>query len=29
MAKCRYIPKLVEISGAKDFMIRKVVEKDA
>ncbi len=29
MAKCRYVPKLVDIDGAKDFMIRKVIEKDA
>ncbi len=28
MAKCRYVPKLVDISGAKDDMIKKVVEKD-
>lgn len=28
MAKCRYVPKLVDIDGAKDFMIRKVIEKD-
>lgn len=28
MAKCRYVPKLVDIDGAKDFMIKKVIEKD-
>jgi hypothetical protein len=26
MSKCRYIPKLVEIDGAKDTMIKKVIE---
>jgi hypothetical protein len=26
MAKCRYIPKLTEIDGGKDFMIKKVIE---
>ncbi len=29
MAKCRYVPKLVDIDGAKDSMIKKVIEKDA
>ena len=26
MAKCRYVPKLVEIDGKKDSMIKRVVE---